>query len=127
MESYPVQFKSTTFQGLARFVPAGENPETYIKQEIYVEIAHESIVGLRISENKQHQVMPLAKKFSYQVRGEVDAINYHSEPIGNRTTYIVSGDVVFALSLADIGDLRPNKGEAVEFEVYGLSFWDESI
>ncbi|MDE2419786.1 MAG: hypothetical protein KGO49_01215 [Gammaproteobacteria bacterium] len=91
-----------------------------------------------MSIDRQHQVVPLAEAFSYHVRGEldaisyhvrgeVDAISYHSEPKGNRTTYIVAGCTTFALTLADIGSLRPNEGEIVEFDVHGLSLWDELL
>lgn len=127
MDSFPVHFKCDLFNGWARFVPADGNPEAYLNHEVEVEIAHDSITGLRMSIDRQHQVVPLAEAFSYHVRGEVDAISYHSEPKGNRTTYIVAGCTTFALTLADIGSLTPSEGEIVEFDVHGLSLWDELL
>ncbi|WP_348944900.1 hypothetical protein ABHF33_16090 [Chitinibacter sp. FCG-7] len=127
LNSYPVHFKCATFAALARFVPAGENPEAYLNYEIDVEIAHECIKGLCESNNRHPQVIPLAEEFSYHVRGEVQAINYHVEPAGSRTTYVVAGDAAFALTLAETGSLSLSKGEMVEFDAHGLSLWDESI
>lgn len=127
MISYPAHFRCAMFHGWARFVPADENLEAYLNNEIDVEIAHESIGCLRTSADRQHQVVPLTEAFSYHVRGEVKAIAHHSEPRGNRTTYVVASDAAFALSLADLGNLRPSEGDVVEFDVHGLSLWDESI
>jgi hypothetical protein len=127
MNSYPVHFKSAMFEGLARFVPGGEDLETYLNREIEVEISHEKISGLRTVNSLEHQVTPLTQVFGYHVRGEVKLITPHSEPAGNRTTYIVAGDAVFALTLSDIGAVRPREGETVEFDVHGLSLWDELI
>lgn len=127
MVSYPAHFRCTMFHGWARFVPADENLEAYLNHEIEVEIAHERIDCLRPSADRQHHVVPLAEAFSYHVCGQVKTIVHHSEPSGNRTTYIVAGDAAFSLSLADLGSLRPGEGDAVEFDVYGLSLWDESI
>ena len=127
MIGYPAHFRCAMFHGWARFVPADENVQTYLDNEIDVEIAHESIGCLRTGVDRQHQIVPLAEAFSYHVRGEVKTISHHSEPMGNRTTYVVAGDAAFALSLADLGNLRPSEGDAVEFDVHGLSLWDESI
>lgn len=127
MISYPTHFRCAMFHGWARFVPADENIQAYLNNEVDVEIAHERIGCLRAGADRQHQIVPLAEAFSYHVRGEVKAISYHSEPMGNRTTYVVAGDAAFALSLADLGNLRPSEGDALEFDVHGLSLWDESI
>lgn len=124
---YPIHFRSSMFQGWAKFVPAGENPEDYVNREIDVELAHESIGGLHVSTNRHCQVLPLVDAFSYHVRGEIKAIVHHSEPAGNRTAYIAAGDAEFSLRMKDLGDLNINKGELVEFNVYRLSLWDESI
>lgn len=127
MLGYPAHFRCAMFHGWARFVPADENAQAYLNNEIDVEIAHESIDCLRVGADRQHQIVPLAEAFSYHVRGEVKTISHHSEPMGNRTTYVVAGEAAFALSLADLGNLRPSEGDAVEFDVHGLSLWDESI
>jgi hypothetical protein len=127
MTSYPTHFKCPMFHGWARFVPADEDLEPYINNEIDVEIAHERVDHLRMSADRQHQVVPRSDAFSYHVRGEVKTIVNHTELPGNRTTYVVAGDAAFALSLADLGNLRPSEGDTVEFEVHGLSLWDESI
>lgn len=127
MASYPAHFKCAMFHGWARFIPANENLESYLNTEIDVEVAHESVDCFSTSGDRQHQVVPLSAAFSYHVRGEVKKIAHHPEPGGNRTTYVVAGDVAFALSLADLGSLRPSEGDAVEFDVHGLSLWDESI
>lgn len=127
MVSYPARIRCALFRGWARFVPADENLEAFLNHEIEVEIAHERIDRLLPSADRQYHVVPLAKTFDYHVCGEVKTIAHHSEPSGNRTTYIVAGDAAFALSLADLGSLRLNIGDAVEFDVYGLSLWDDSI
>ena len=127
MLGYPAHFRCAMFHGWARFVPADENVQAYLNNELDVEIAHERISCLRPSTDRQHQIVPLAEAFSYHVRGEVKAIAHHSEPIGNRTTYLVAGDAAFSLPVADLGSLRPSEGDVVEFDVHGLSLWDESI
>ncbi len=128
MLSYPAHFKCAMFQGWARFVPADENLDVYLNNnEIEVEIAHESISSLGRSTVRQHYVTPLSEAFSYHVCGEVRTIVHHAEPSGNQVTYIVAGDAEFALSLADLGGLRPNQGDTVEFDIHGLSLWDEAI
>lgn len=127
MTSYPAHFRSSTFHGWARFVPADEDLEQYLNKAIEVEIAHERVDELRTSADRKHLIAPLSEAFSYHVRGEVKTIVNHSEPSGNSTTYVVAGEAAFALSLADLGNLRPHEGDTVEFDVHGLSLWDESI
>jgi hypothetical protein len=132
MPSYPVHFRNPLFDGWARFVPARENPEAYLNEQVVVEIAHDSVSDLRILENPKHQVWPpqisaLAEEFSFQVRGDVKVIVHHPKPEGNRTTYIVAGDAAFALTFSELGNLRPCEGQTVEFIAHGVSLWDEEI
>lgn len=132
MLSYPVHFTNPLFSGWARFVPAGEDPEAYLNEEVIVELAHDTVSGLRIIDNPMDQgwppqVSPLAEEFSFQVRGEVKVIVHHPKPEGNRTTYVIVGDAAFALTFAELGDLRPCEGQTVEFTAHGISLWDEEI
>jgi hypothetical protein len=127
LASFPTHFQSKTFEGWGRFVPGAEQLEDYINREIEVEIAQETVIDFRVSKNRVHKIEPLEEQFSYFVVGEVKHIAFHSEPVGNQTTYVESGDAVFTLNLSDIGSIRPNIGETVEFQVCGLSLWDESI
>lgn len=122
MDSYPVRFASATFQGWARFVPGMGNPQSYLHQEVEVEIDHEAISGLRIVDDQEHEIVPLAEEFGYHVRGQVT----HSKPKGGRTIYVTVGESTFLLSLADM-HLIPCEGAIVEFDVHGVSLWDESI
>ena len=127
MASYQVHFKSLGFEGWARFVPFDENPEAYVHQCLEVEIGYESITGLCVCEYQQQKVVPLAERFSYHVCGEVRTVIQHSEPVGNRTIYVVAGDADFALDFAVIGNLKPIEGDMVEFDIHGLSLWDEML
>lgn len=127
MVSYPVYVRAGMFEGTARFVPAGDELQTYLDVEIDVEVAHERVDNLRISDVEQHHIVALAEACSFHVNGEVTMVVNHAEPPGNRTTYIVAGDAGFALSLADIGELRLVESDVVEFNVHGLSLWDEAI
>lgn len=127
MVSYPVHLRCAMFQGWARWVPFDENLEKYLQCAISVEVAHEAIDDLRPSAQRPHHIVPLAQAFAYHVCGEVNMIVHHAAPKGNQTTYVVAGDAAFALSLADLGGYMPREGDTVEFDVYGLSLWDESI
>jgi hypothetical protein len=70
-------FKSLGFEGWAKFVPFGENPEDYLSQELEVEISYKNIVGLHVCKHRQQKVEPLEEKFSYHVCGEVKTISHH--------------------------------------------------
>ena len=72
-------------------------------------------------------MVPLAEPFSYHVRGEVKVSPHHSGPKENALVYILAGDADFMLSAADIGNATLSDGGIVEFDVHGLSLWDEAI
>lgn len=127
MASFPAHFKSKDFEGWGRFVPGTEQLEDYVNQEVEVEIAQDKVIGFCVSKSQVKKVEPLDEQFNYFVVGEVKHIAFHSEPVGNQTTYVESGDALFVLTLSDIGIIRPTIGELVEFQVCGLSLWDESI
>lgn len=128
MESYRVRFSSQTFSGTARLVPACDLAEIKPGADYEVEIAQESVTDFSVADISANiGVEPLSPPGDFRVRGTVRHVDFPSEPVGNRITYVQVCDAEFSLALQDIGDLRPEIGTAVEFTVRDVSMWDEAL
>ncbi|MEN9865828.1 MAG: hypothetical protein RL748_1418 [Pseudomonadota bacterium] len=128
LPSFLVDFRSSTFSGIGRLVPAFDYPEDCVGREFEVEIGQGSITEFCITDPATTtSIAALAVAGSFSVHGIVSFVETAAVPIENQFFHIAVDDAIFMLSLDDTGGLRPGVGSFVAFIVHDVSFWDEAI
>lgn len=128
LPSFIVHFRASTFDGIARFVPACDAPNECAGRQFTVEIAQESITDFRVLElPRDASIESLAAAGSFRVFGTVSFVLTPLEPVDSRFTFVRAGDATFTLGTHDTCGIQPDVGSWVTFIVDGMSFWDEAI
>ncbi len=128
LPSFLVNFRSSSFSGIARFVPASGRPENCEGCEFEVEIAQDSITEFCIIEGiVTPSVEIMDATGSFKVCGVISSVMALTDPIGGQFTFVAVNDALFTLTNNDMSNLRPDVGTSVAFIVHDMSFWDEAI
>lgn len=126
--SFLVHFRSAAFGGVARLVPAVEQPDDCVGMQFDVEITQGSVTAFRVLDQLDSKaVEALDEPGSFAVSGLVESQSVTSDPSAPRYVFITAGEACFCLSDVEMGGLLPDAGSAVTFVAHDVSLWDEAL
>ena len=124
--SFVAAFRSAAFDGIARLVPAVDNPEDCLGQECIVEITQGSVTEFAVLDLPElNAVEALETPGSFKVSGTVESLSGDAEAQGY--AFITAGEACFCLSADEMGGLWPEPGSGVAFVAHDLTLWDASV
>ncbi len=132
--AYRVHFTAAMMRGYAWLVWSGETPPP--QGDYSVETGMEAIRGFQVvppDMDRQASIHPLTTPGDYRVSGRVEAVWPGDDGGVSWGAYVRVGDCSFTVNSDDLSGgpdnqgLRLRKGDWVEFEVGGLSLWDENL
>lgn len=126
--SFVARFRSVPFSGVARLVPAVDDPKDCVGLELGVEITQGSVtdfqvIGLPAIVGADALETPA----SFKVCGILESQSPPSETGEGRYAFIAVGEASFCLSEEEMGGMWPEPESIVSFVAHDVTLWDEAL
>ncbi|NHZ91459.1 hypothetical protein F2P45_20975 [Massilia sp. CCM 8733] len=128
LPSFVARFRSVPFSGVARLVPAYDNPRDCLDLELGVQITQGSVTDFRvIGLPAIVGADALDIPGSFKVCGILESQSPPSETGEGRYAFIAVGEASFCLSEQEMGGMWPEPESIVSFVAHDVTLWDEAL